>query len=249
MLRIGRRAGGAVLGATLLLVAGLTGCDRDLVVTGPSSIAVPVLPVTSVASVPIGGRVAAELHVVSGFTTLTITTGDIGDDLVRATAAAGSRVRPAVSLAGNIVAVGNAPSPPGGSGPASVALILNPSVRWQLSLDAGATAVVINLAGGSVSGVDVAQGVSSLQLTLPPVTGTTVISIAAGVSSLIVHLHGHEPVRATLSSGAGSATIDGGSHSGIAAGSSFTPAGWASATDRVDVACSAGVGALVIDRV
>jgi hypothetical protein len=247
-----RWLGVAVAVVLLGAVAGCAGVRvNDLhpptsTVIAPSGLAPNGL--SPIASAPLAGRSAAQLHVVGGFTTIDVTAGVIGNDLFRATTAPGSGQIPVASVTGDVVTVaehGTSTS----NGVATIQIVVNPLATWSVSLDGGASVAVIDLSGARVAGVDVTQGVSSLELTLPAPQGTTQLALAAGASQVRVNLHGTEPVRATLSSGAGSVTIDGSTTSGIAAGSTFASPGWATAPDRVDIACSAGVGSVVVDRV
>jgi hypothetical protein len=52
-----------------------------------------------------------------------------------------------------------------------------------------------------------------------------------------------------MAGGAGSATIDGTVHSGIAGGTVYTPDDWDNATDRYLIDNAAGVSSLTLDRV
>jgi len=220
--------------------------------TAPPAAAAPGAPATAALNGPataaLDGRTVAELHIVAGFTAVSITTGAIGTDLLRASTPADSGLLPVVTVTGNVAAVGNRSTSSGGGNP-GLLVVLNRGVRWQISLDGGASSAIIDLTGAKVSGVDLTQGVSSLEVTLPAQAGTTPMTIAAGASSLRVHVSGNEPVRATLSAGAGNVVIDGVAHSGIAAGTSFASAGWDTAADRVDIQCSAGVSSLLVDQV
>jgi hypothetical protein len=234
----------------LAAVVGLTGCTGSLhVQTDDRTTAGAVaLPLATAASVPLNGRTEAELSVVSGFATVSVSAGSIGDHLFELTGTPGDAL-PAATLTGDTVAITNGHPLSNQSLSDSVRIVLNPGVRWRIALSGGATSAVVDLSAAHLVAVDVTQGVSSLEVTLPAQSGTTQLALAAGVSSLRVHTRGAEPARATLSAGAGSAVIDGQTHTGVAAGSMFAGAGWDAAANRVDIECSAGIGALVVDQV
>jgi hypothetical protein len=231
-------------------MAGLAGCTGSLHVnTGDRSTPGAVaLPLATAASVPLNGRTEAEVSIVSGFATVSVSAGSIGDHLFELTGTPGDAL-PTATLTGDTVAVTNGHPLSNRSASDSVRIVLNPDVRWRVALSGGATSAVVDLSAAHLVAVDVTQGVSSLEVTLPAQSGTTQLALAAGVSSLRVHTRGDEPARATLSAGAGSAVIDGQTHTGIAAGSMFAGAGWDTAANRVDIECSAGIGALVVDQV
>ena len=234
--------------AILAALATLVGCTSSIhVAAKPNSTNVAGLPVPTVASVPLAGRTQAELDVVSGFATVTITIGSTNDQLLELAGTPGTAT-PTAILAGDTVAISNAHPANGATASDTARIVLNPNVRWQVALSGGATSAIVDLTGGQVSGVDVTQGVSSLELTTPAQAGTTNLDLAAGVSSLRVHTRGAEPARATLAGGAGNVVIDGVAHSGVAAGSSFASDGWDAAANRVDIECSAGVSSLVVDQ-
>jgi hypothetical protein len=238
---------GAVLAAFLCLTA----CSGSLHVTGPNADATAggaggAAP--AAASIPRAGRTQAELDVVAGFTTVAVTVAPIGDRLLEV-GGASATTPPAAILAGDTVAILTSHPGAGGSASDTARIVLNPNVRWHIALSGGAATVTVNLSGGSVSAIDVTQGISSLEVIVPAQAGTTAVELAAGVSLLRVHTRGNEPARATLAGGAGNVVIDGVVHSGVAAGSSFASAGWDAATNRVDVECSAGVSSLIVDQI
>ena len=240
--------------AVLAALAGLTACSGSLHLTdgglthGGLTGANPALPSAGTGSLPLDGRTAAELDIVSGFSTVSVTAAPIGGRLLEVTGTPAT-APPTAAATGDTVAVSSGHPVTGGPVSDAVQIVLNSSVRWQVALSGGAASAIVDLSAARVSSVEVVQGVSSLEVTLPAQAGTTEVTLAAGASSLRVHTRGGEPARATLSAGAGSAVIDGETHSGVAAGSSFTGAGWDTATARVDIECSAGVGALVVDEV
>jgi hypothetical protein len=230
---------------------GLTGCSGSLHVDtdGPTAPGIQgALPLATTASAPLKGRTQAELSIVSGFSTISVSAGPIGDRLFELSGTPGD-VLPAAALTGDTVAITNGHALSNHPTSDSVRIVLNPNVRWRVALSGGATSAVVDLSAAHLAAVDVTQGISSFEVTLPAQAGTTQLALAAGVSSLRVHTRGAEPARATLSAGAGSAVIDGETHTGVAAGSIFAGPGWDAAANRVDIECSAGIGALVVDQV
>jgi hypothetical protein len=72
--------------------------------------------------------------------------------------------------------------------------------------------------------------------------------LGGGAAQFDVRLEGDAPVRVAAASGAGSVTIDGVTHSGVAGGSMWTPDGWSAATDRYDIDATSGVSTLTVSR-
>jgi hypothetical protein len=231
---------------TAILLVGaltLTGCDRSITLPAHGSVGSPAVGVT----VPLSGRASAQLDVVAGFTTVLIRVGSIGGDLVQVSGDSPAGPLALATAHGNVVTISRRASAPSGAASDTVVVLLNSRARWGVELDGGASTAVIDLSGARTSGIAVNQGVSSLQVTLGPPSGETELAIAGGASSLHLYRPANEAVRATLSAGAGTVVIDGTTHAGIAAGTSFTTPGWPAAADRVDVECSAGLGTMVID--
>jgi uncharacterized protein (AIM24 family) len=74
------------------------------------------------------------------------------------------------------------------------------------------------------------------------------VTMSGGASLFTVRLGGDGPVRVAVGGGAGSVTIDGEIHTGVAGGAAWTPDGWESAQSRYDVAATAGVSTLTVER-
>jgi hypothetical protein len=136
----------------------------------------------------------------------------------------------------------------GEGGPAAVVVELADSVRWRLQFNGGASHLVVDRASGKLRGVDVAAGIARIELALPRPAGTVPVELSGGASVVALHLPAGVPGRLTIQSGAGSVTIDGESHSGVAAGTDFTPPSWEAARSRYDVVAHAGVATLTLDR-
>ena len=73
--------------------------------------------------------------------------------------------------------------------------------------------------------------------------------MSGGASVLTVRLAGNAPVRVAATGGAGSVTVDGERHTGVSGNSVWTPDGWNAATDRYDIAATAGVATMVVERI
>jgi hypothetical protein len=55
------------------------------------------------------------------------------------------------------------------------------------------------------------------------------------------------PVKVTVDGGAGTATLDGATHTGVPAGTTYAPQGWETVTDRYDVRLVGGVSHVDLD--
>jgi hypothetical protein len=193
-----------------------------------------------------GGTQHDEFVVVSGVSSLRIVMADTGTNLFEASSPAGAAVRPVAVTDPTQVRLELVST--GLSGTSEVDVQLSSSVVWQVTVDGGTSDASLDLRGGGVSGVDVVGGTSHLDLALPAPTGTMTVRQSGGVSALALHAAAGVPAQVRFSGGAGSTTIDGAARSGIAGGTTVTPAGWVSATNKYDIQMDAGVSSFVLDR-
>jgi hypothetical protein len=204
-------------------------------------------------SAPVGGRSAATLAVVEGIARITVHSGDRDGDLYRITTPTGSGDVPIVTQRDGEFQLGFAggewnSADQDGPSPPSVDIVLNSAVTWHLRLAGGANSATLDLRGMSVSELDLASGVSTVELWIPVPHGTLVVRESGGVNQLTVHRPTGVPVRLTVGGGAGSVSIDGAGRAGVSAGAQFTPEAWGSATDRLDIDAVGGVSRVRIDR-
>jgi hypothetical protein len=191
-----------------------------------------------------GGRSDATLAVVSGAATLTISAAPLQGQLLRVWTPANSGVRPQLVQADGRVQLFLAST--GQSGPSAVFVDLSTSVRWRLQLSGGASQTVLDLRRGQVGGIDFTAGSSLISMMLPRPRGTTTITLAGGASQVDTQVPAGVPVRLQLDGGAGTATVGGQTHAGVAGGTVLTPPGWAGAVDRYDVSAPAGVSTISV---
>jgi hypothetical protein len=187
-----------------------------------------------------------EFVVVSGVSSLRVVMADTGRNLFEASSPAGAAVRPVAVTDPTQVRLELVST--GLSGTSEVDVKLSSSVLWQVTVDGGTTDASLDLRGGGVSGVDVVGGTSHLDLAVPAPKGTMTVRESGGVSALALHAAAGVPAQVRFSGGAGSATIDGADRSGIGGGTTVTPAGWVSATNKYDIEMDAGVSSFVLDR-
>jgi hypothetical protein len=232
----------AIAGAVLAVGAALAGCD------GP--------PVQSLGQLgPWDGHVAtaargdlrtADFELASGVTTLTVESVNLGSSLYRIATPAGAGLVPAAVVSDGHVVTQLVSS--GTSGPSMVDVELNAAVAWTIHLDGGSTEATVDMHRGGLAGLDFGAGVSRIDVTLPKAYGTLPVRMAGGASEFTVHAPDGVPAQVTLAGGGGSATIDGVTHSGIAGGTVFTPHGYDTAVQRIDIDNAAGVGTFALAR-
>jgi len=191
-------------------------------------------------SAGVDGREAATLDVVSGTTTVTVRAADLGGTLFKAE----SPQHPSATVTDGVVQVRI------DGGNASVVIDLNRDVRWTVRFTAGTNSNTADLRDlRRLAGVEYVGGVARIELSLPRPAGTVPVRMSGGTNSYTIHAPGGVPVKILAGGGASGVLIDGGPrHTGITAGASFASDGWDTATDRYDVANTAGFSDLVVDR-
>ena len=242
MYRIPVIIGGAALA---VIVAGTTALAVGLPAAHPAAQAV---------SVPADGHATAVLEIESGTTLLSVRVANLGGTagtLLRASTPDDAPVQPQARVvrgdggnrSGNDVegvVLSLAGSAGSGAGAYAVTVTLNAAVTWRLVFAGGTQRTVANLRGGRVASLAFTAGSQVIDVTLPRPHGTVPVLLAGGASELMLRAPAGVPVRVTAAGGAGSVSLDGATHTGVAGGSVFASPGWASATARYDVAATAG---------
>jgi hypothetical protein len=197
-----------------------------------------------VATVPLAGHGrGAELDVLGGATSITVGTARLGGDLLRVSTPAGAGIRPDL-VSGHAVRLFLDST--GTGGPAAVRVTLNSGVAWRLAFAGGSAQTSMFLGRGQLRGADFAAGSSQLTMRLPRPRGTVTIVLAGGASRVTVAAPAGVPARLSLDGGAGSTTLGGRSHSGVAGGTVLTAPGWSGAADRYDIQAPAGVARISV---
>jgi hypothetical protein len=194
----------------------------------------------------IGDRHQAELDLVSGATAVVVEAADLNGGLYRASTPDNANQAPAVSVDGDKVEVGMAST--GQAGPTTVRIVLSSRVSWRIHLDGGATEETVNLPGANLTELDFGAGSSRIEATLPRPVGTVAVRMTGGASSFALHVPAGVPTQVRFDGGAGSATIDGTDHSGLAGGTVFSAPNYSGAANRYDIDNTAGVSSLTLDR-
>jgi hypothetical protein len=199
-----------------------------------------------VASVPLDGRQQADFVLLSGATSVTVRTVDLGDRMLVASTPLDAGIVPRLVDGTGRLELHLLSS--GTSGPSAVDIQLNSAVRWGVRLDGGSVQQTLDLTGGRLTGVDLVAGATRIDLSLPRPDGTVPIRLTGGATAFSVHTPADAPARVRVGSGAGSVRVNGVERTGVAAGEIFAPVGWDQATDRYDIDVSAGVSVLTLDR-
>jgi hypothetical protein len=199
-----------------------------------------------IVSAPLKDLNDREFDVLTGTSTVTVSSADLGDRLFVVSTPADGNALPSAVVDDTRVQLHLVPS--GTNGPGAVAVKLSSRVRWHLRLSGGAVEHLIDMTAGRLSGIDINGGATRIELWLPATDGTIPIQMTGGVNQFLLHLPEGVPVRVRVRSGASSVEIDALNRSAISPGTVFTPAGWDGATNRYDVDAVAGFAVLRVDR-
>ncbi len=247
-----------VAATLILLAAALAGCDSD---NGPLNRPPgPVGPIQTVGPTTMvigpngthavvadrGDLKVADFELASGVTTVVVHSGDLGGGLYRITTPEGAGIVPTAVVSAGHVVVQTASS--GVNGPSILDVTLSSAVGWTIHLDGGATSATVDMRNGGLAALDFGAGVSRIDATLPKVNGSLSVRMSGGASEFSVHAPANVPAKVTMAGGGGSATIDGTTHTGIGGGTVFTPDGWDSASQRIDIDNTAGISTFTLDR-
>jgi hypothetical protein len=193
-----------------------------------------------------GGGDVSSFALVNGADVVRVRLGDLGDDRYEVSTPDGAKAAPAVDVDGHEVVAGLHATD--GGGPALVTVVLSSKVHWSVRLAGGAGDESVDLTGGPGGDVEFSAGTSRASVALPAAKGTQRVLLSGGAAQFEVRLAGDAPVRVAAAGGAGSVTIDGVTHSGVAGGSMWTADGWSAATDRYDIDATSGVSTLTVSR-
>jgi hypothetical protein len=229
-----------VLAAVLAVAAVVSRVTRST----PPPVAKSTAP--HVVSAPRGDRTFANVNVVSGASSITIRGADIGDRLYRVETPEGGALVPSVSDDGGQLQVHLTDS--GEKGDSSAEILLSTAVKWGVRLGGGASEEHADLSLLQVSGVELAAGAASIELSLSRPLGTLTVHITGGTGNFTMHAAANVPVRAKIDHGAATVTIDGQKQTGLGPNTVIEPPGWAAAADKYDIDAPGGVSNVTVDR-
>ena len=193
-----------------------------------------------------GDLTEATFVLLDGADVIRLRTADLGEDAYRVSTPRDASLRPAVSLTDGSLLTSLHGT--GNQGAAIVEVVLRESVRWHIRLNGGAKEQHLDLGNARVGEIEFTAGANRIELRLPAPTGTQRTVLGGGASQVVVHLTGDAPVRVRAGGGAGSVTVDGTTHSGVAGGTTFTGPQWEDAADRYDIDVPSGVSGLTVER-
>ena len=188
----------------------------------------------------------ATFVLLDGADVIRLRTADLGEVTYRVSTPRDASIRPAVSVTDGDLLTSLRGT--GQDGPALVEVVLHEAVRWHVRVDGGAKEQHLDLRTARLGGVELSGGAHRIELALPPADGTLRTVLSGGANQVIVRLAGDAPVQVRAGGGAGTVTADGTTHSGVAGGTTFTPADWPSATERYDIDATAWVASLTVER-
>ena len=232
----------------LAVVLVVTGCTGAGPVDGPANPLAPGRPggLRQVHPHVVAAGVnadAATVDVVSGATTVTVRSADLGGaDRVQASTPDGAGVAPALDTDDNTISVRLVET--GEPGPAEVTVLLDRQVRWQVRMSGGATSQLLDLRSTRLSSVDLVAGASTIELVLPVPDRAVPIRMAGGASEFTLQVPHGVATAVRIGGGAGSTDVYGAHRTGLAAGTVLS-----TATDphRYDIDATAGVSTLTVE--
>jgi hypothetical protein len=238
-----RRAAAVAAALTaVLLAAGCGGGSSPAAQTPAGTTAGPA----HLVSLPRGSTTTAGLDLESGVSAVDVTTADLHGQLMTAITPGNAGIVPSLTTGANGIVRVDVPHAAGGGGPARLVVVLDRSVTWSVFLDGGASTERVDLRGARANVVDLGAGVSRAAVMLPRPTGTDLIRMTGGASTLVIGVPRGSPTRVHVKGGASSVRIGSVSHTGVGGPATYDSHGYAGATDRIDLEIETGVSALVV---
>ena len=192
-------------------------------------------------------RSVATLDVVSGTTSVQVSTGIRSGLLYRVSSPAGSGIRPLVTLDHGTLRVGQT-SDGDKNRVATIDIQLARGVRWAVNLDGGATTETVNMDKGSLSSLSFGAGVAMAYVRLPAPVGTLTLTLAGGATQLLVVASSGAPAQVKVVGGASQVSLYGSAHTGVAGGSVFADPAWAHSNNRYAIDLLTGVSDFQMSR-
>ncbi|MGC4851377.1 hypothetical protein ACLQ3F_29450 [Micromonospora sp. DT15] len=209
---------------------------------------------------PLAGRQKGTFVLADGLSSFELRVAELGDDLYRISAPAGSGVAGRPAVRGETVRLDLVES--GTRGPRAVRVLLNERVAWRVHLVGGVSSQVLDLTRARLLGVEIAGGSSRTEILLPPITADgsgnptgprsdqpasiLTVRLTGGTSQLDVRVPGETPVRVRAGAGAGSVVVRDDRWDGVAAGSVLGTPGWDRSPERLYLDLVAGANSVLV---
>jgi hypothetical protein len=177
-------------------------------------------PLSPPAHVVVGGAPSATPHtleLVQGVSVLNVRVGETGGRLYRVQTPIATASYPVLHVVGTTVQVSSS-----GAGNASLTVVVASTTPWLVLLRAGVSTASIDMHAGRLRGLSASAGVSTLDITAGAPSGNVAVTESGGVSALALHVPATTPVAVNVHGGAGSVSLFGTTHSGVAAGATFS---------------------------
>ena len=196
-------------------------------------------------SAPLDNRTTGSFELLAGASSVHLTIGELGDDLFRISTPDDAGILPSPTIRNDDVKLQTSKDGDGTGG--EIDVVLAAKVRWQLRFSGYAEKQLIDVSGGQVSGIEMVAGTRNAQLTLARPAGTVPLKINGAVDTLILKSPADNPIRIKV--GGGAQTVVAGSRTlkNVAAGSTLTPRGWATA-NRYDVTAGARITSITVEN-
>ncbi|GAA0491527.1 hypothetical protein Ade02nite_22470 [Paractinoplanes deccanensis] len=195
------------------------------------------------ATAPLDNRTKASFELLAASNKVTVTIGELGDDLYRISTPEDAGFLPSPIVRNDDVKLQVTRDGDGTGG--EIDVVLAAKVNWQLRFSGYAEEQTIDLSGGQISGIEMVGGMRAAELTLSRPSGTVPIKINGAVERLVVRTPADSPVRVKVGGGAQKVVAGTRTLNDVAAGSTLTPKGWA-VQNRYDAVAGAPITALTV---
>jgi hypothetical protein len=137
--------------------------------------------------------------------------------------------------------------PNGRKGVARVDVVLDDRIAWNLRTSEGVTRAKFDLVDGTVRGISLGGGATTIDLTLPKQAADIPIRMSGGVNTWRIRTAEQVPVRVRIRRGAGEVVLYGERDKGVQRGEVLSSDG--GGEGRLEIDAVAGLGSLTVSTV
>lgn len=181
---------------------------------------------------PLDDRTKASFEVLAATNRVTLSIGELGEDLYRISTPEDAGIRPRPVIRNDDVKLQVTQDGDGTGG--EIEVVLAARVQWSLRFSGYAEEQTVDLSNGTISDLAMVGASRRTALSLPRPSGTVPVRITAAVEELTVRSPSGSPVRVNVAAGAAKVVAGTRTLNDVPAGSTLTPKDWA-APNRYDV--------------
>jgi hypothetical protein len=181
-------------------------------------------------------------ELVSDVVELNLAIGRPASGVAQASTPDGSGITARAEVKGSTIKLSTKPN--GRKGPSRVDVLLDERVAWTVRTSEGVTRATFDLADGTVRGISLGGGATTIDMTLPRQDAEIPIRMSGGVNTWRIRTEEEVPVRVRVRRGAGEVVLYGDKDKGVHRGETLQSDG--DGEGRLEIDAVAGLGTLTV---